>query len=121
MAKNILIIDDDPSIRSFYKEFLEEEGFKVYEAENAITGLKLYKELQPDIILLDINMPDKSGLDILKEIKKKDESTPIFLLTAHEDYKRNFSSLYADEYFVKGKNPEIILNRIKKYANKRIK
>ncbi|MGA1847578.1 response regulator, partial [Deferribacter abyssi] len=95
MSKKILIIDDDPSIRSFYKEFLREEGFEVSEAGNAITGLKLYKELKPDIILLDINMPDKSGLDILKEIKKKDENIPVFLLTAHEDYKRSFSSLYA--------------------------
>ncbi|BAI79597.1 conserved hypothetical protein [Deferribacter desulfuricans SSM1] len=113
--KKILIIDDDPYIRNFYKEFLEENGFVVIEAENGLEGMKIFREESPNLILLDINMPEKSGLDILKEIKKKNEKIPVFLLTAHEDYKRNFSSLYADEYFVKNKNPEIILKRINKY------
>ncbi|MGA1862444.1 response regulator [Deferribacter thermophilus] len=113
--KKILIIDDDPNIRSFYREFLEENGFTVIEAENGFEGVKIFREESPNLILLDINMPEKSGLDILKEIKKRNDKVPIFLLTAHEDYKRDFSALYADEYFVKNKNPEIILKRINKY------
>lgn len=110
----ILLIDDDLSIREFYKEYLEEKGFEVYLAPDGFQGLSLYKEKMPDLVLLDISMPQKSGLEVLKEIRQINDSVPVFMLTAYEEYKRNFSALYADEYFVKTKRPSLILERIEK-------
>lgn len=114
MKGKILLIDDDLSIREFYKEYLEEKGFEVYLASDGFQGLSLYKEKMPDLVLLDISMPQKSGLEVLKEIKQINESVPVFMLTAYEEHKRNFAALYADEYFVKTKRPDFILERIEK-------
>lgn len=114
MKGKILLIDDDLSIREFYKEYLEEKGFEVYLAPDGFQGLSLYKEKMPDLVLLDISMPQKSGLEVLKEIRQINDSVPVFMLTAYEEHKRNFSALYADEYFVKTKRPSLILERIEK-------
>ncbi|UOD35785.1 response regulator [Deferribacteraceae bacterium V6Fe1] len=119
MKNKVLIIDDDFSIREFYKTFFAENGFDVITAEDGIVGLKYFKEQRPDIILLDISMPEKNGLDVLREIREIDEDIPVFLLTAYEEHKRNFASLYADEYFVKTKKPSLILERVEKAIEKR--
>jgi len=119
MKNKILIIDDDFSIREFYKTFFMENGFDVITAEDGIVGLEYFKEQRPDIILLDISMPEKNGLDVLREIREIDEEIPVFLLTAYEEHKRNFASLYADEYFVKTKKPSLILERAEKAIEKR--
>jgi DNA-binding response OmpR family regulator len=119
MKNKVLIIDDDFSIREFYKTFFVENGFDVITAEDGIVGLEYFKEQKPDIILLDISMPEKNGLDVLREIREIDEDIPVFLLTAYEEHKRNFASLYADEYFVKTKKPSLILERVEKAIEKR--
>jgi len=119
MKNKILIIDDDFSIREFYKTFFMENGFDVITAEDGIVGLEYFKDKKPDIILLDISMPEKNGLDVLREIREIDEEIPVFLLTAYEEHKRNFASLYADEYFVKTKKPSLILERAEKAIEKR--
>lgn len=119
MKNKILIIDDDFSIREFYKTFFMENGFDVITAEDGIVGLEYFKDKKPDIILLDISMPEKNGLDVLREIREIDENIPVFLLTAYEEHKRNFASLYADEYFVKTKKPSLILERVEKAIEKR--
>ncbi|MBC7197389.1 MAG: response regulator [Deferribacterales bacterium] len=119
MKNKVLIIDDDFSIREFYKTFFVENGFDVITAEDGIVGLEYFKEQKPDIILLDISMPEKNGLDVLREIREIDENIPVFLLTAYEEHKRNFASLYADEYFVKTKKPSLILERVEKAIEKR--
>lgn len=120
MKNKILIIDDDFSIREFYKTFFSENGFDIITAEDGIKGIEYFKKQRPDIVLLDISMPEKNGLDVLREIKEIDEEVPVFLLTAYEEYKRNFASLYAEEYFVKTKKkPSFILERAVKAIEKR--
>lgn len=118
MKRKILLIDDDLSVREFYGEYLEEKGFDVYLASDGLKGLELYKEKRPDLVLLDISMPEKSGLEVLKEIRQINGSVPVFMLTAYEEHKRNFASLYADEYFVKTKRPSLIVERIEKALSK---
>jgi DNA-binding response OmpR family regulator len=113
--KKVLVVDDEFSIREYYKEFLNDNGYEVILASNGEEGLKAFKSDKPDLVLLDISMPDINGMDILKEMKKTNETIPVFLLTAYEQYKRNFASLYAEEYLVKNKRPEFILKKIKEY------
>jgi len=112
MAKKILIIDDEENIRSHYTELLTEQGFEVSSAEDGTSGLAAFKDEDFDLILLDVNMPDKSGLEVLKEIKAVNDNQVVFLLTAFDEYKRNFASLYAEEYFTKDKKIDILLRRI---------
>ena len=112
MAKKILIIDDEQHIRDHYQGLLAEKGFEVDTAEDGTSGLEKYRAGEFDLVLLDVNMPDKSGLEVLKEIKTIKDSQVVFLLTAYEEYKRNFASLYAEEYFTKDKKIEILLRRI---------
>lgn len=115
MGKTILIIDDEKHIRDHYQQLLTEKGFSVDTAENGESGLEKYKAGEYDLVLLDVNMPDKSGLEVLKEIKMINDSQVVFLLTAYDEYKRNFASLYAEEYFTKDKKIEILLRRINEH------
>ena len=111
--KKILVVDDDPGIREYYFDLLTANGYEVVSAPDGESGLKIIESENVDLVLLDVNMPGKSGMDILKEIKTTREKLPVFLLTAHESYKRNFLSLYAEEFIPKAKRPEILLKRIK--------
>ncbi|MGE4497931.1 MAG: response regulator [Deferribacterales bacterium] len=115
MTKKILLVDDDKGIIQYYSELLENSGYEVQVAMDGEQALAALSAGLPDLVLLDVNMPGKSGLDILKEVKEANEKLPVFLLTAYEQYKRNFSSLYADEYLTKTKKPEVILKKINDY------
>lgn len=66
----IVAIDDTPSILTFLRVSLEDEGAEFFGASNAMDGLKLCKEKSPDLVILDLGLPDVDGLDILPEIKK---------------------------------------------------
>lgn len=116
--KKILVVDDEFSIREYYKEFLKDNGYDVIVASGGKEGLEMFKTETPDLVLLDISMPDTNGMDVLKGMKRLNEEIPVFLLTAYEQYKRNFASLYAEEYLVKNKKPEFILKKIKEFINK---
>jgi len=115
--KKILIIDDEEHIREHYTDLLSEKGFDVSSAEDGTTGLKAYENGEFDLVLLDVNMPDKSGLEVLKEIKAIKDNQVVFLLTAFDEYKRNFASLYAEEYFTKDKKIDILLRRIAEHLS----
>ena len=65
----ILAIDDTPSIRAFLRVSLEDEGVNFYEAATAQEGLTLCKKIHPDLVILDLGLPDQDGLDILPKIK----------------------------------------------------
>lgn len=112
MKNRVLVVDDEQGVREFYKNFLLDNGFEVLTAANARDGLKIARDNNLDIVLMDIDMPGLSGLDALKELRKIDDNIPVFLLTAYERYKRNFVSLYADEYIVKDKKPDFVLRKI---------
>ena len=64
--KKILIVDDEAGIVQEIKEFLEEEGYEAYVADTAKAGIKLVEELQPDVVLIDVKLPDASGTEVLR-------------------------------------------------------
>ena len=78
---HILVVDDDDGIRSLVKKYLNENNFLISTAENAEDAKKKIELIKFDLIILDIMMPGKSGLEFIQENKKKLE-TPIILLTA---------------------------------------
>lgn len=81
--KKVLIIDDAAFMRLAIKTMLEKNGFSVVgEAENGITGVKKYQELKPDLVTMDITMPDMTGLEALTEILKYDPNAKVVMLSA---------------------------------------
>ena len=82
MAK-VLIVDDAAFMRISIKNMLTKNGYEVIgEAENGLIGVDLYNELQPDIVTMDITMPEMSGLDALKEIMKTDPKAKVVMVSA---------------------------------------
>ena len=69
LTENILVIDDEIQIRRLLKISLENSGFKVFEAEDAKSGLQEVVNARPSLILLDLGLPDEDGLDLLKNIR----------------------------------------------------
>ena len=79
----LLYVEDEDFIRENAVLFLEDNFQTIYEADNAFTGLELYEEKKPDIIITDISMPKMSGLQMCERIRKKDANIPIIITTAH--------------------------------------
>ncbi len=79
--KRILLVDDDLKNSMLLKRFIELEGYDVTYAPNGKTGYELYKEIHPDLILLDINMPEMNGFEVAQTICETDRRVLIFFLT----------------------------------------
>jgi len=81
---HLLIIDDDEKIRLLLKKFLENNGFRVSDAENTKEAKKIMESLIFDLLVVDIMMPGQNGLDFLKEIRQTNQ-IPVLMLTAMSD------------------------------------
>jgi len=83
MAHNVLIVDDAAFMRMMLKEILTKGGYNVVgEAENGIIAVAKYKELRPDIVTMDITMPEMDGISAVKEIKKVDPNAKVIMCSA---------------------------------------
>lgn len=112
---HILIVDDDPEIRKLLARYLGEQGFRVSVAADKSECGKLTADNLPDLIVLDVMLPDGSGLEICRELSSRRSSVPIILLTAlKEDVDRIIGlELGADDYLGKPFNPRELVARIK--------
>ena len=119
---HILIVDDDDGIRSLVKKYLNENKFLVTTAESSEDALKKIKIIKFDLIVLDIMMPGKSGLEFIKENKQNLE-TPIILLTAKGEAIDRVEGLEigADDYLPKPFEPKELILRIHNILNKTFK
>jgi len=113
--KKILIIEDDPGIRSGLEDDFRFEGYEVESAENGTDGLKMGIENAPDLIVLDIMLPGISGLEVCKELRKKNVTVPIIMLTAKsQDIDIVVGlELGADDYVTKPFSPHELRARVK--------
>jgi CheY-like chemotaxis protein len=111
--ESVLIIDDDPVTRRLFSAWLTEEGYSIAEASNADEGLKQAGTLIPDIVILDILMPDKDGWYVLKELKSnaKTRNIPVVITSFGEEREMAFS-LGAIDYFNKPINKKRFQQRI---------
>lgn len=110
----ILIADDDPVVHESLGLYLDAENFNRISAYDGEEALKLFREKQADLIILDLMMPKKSGTDVCREIRK-DSNVPIIMLTAKgEEIDRILGlELGADDYIVKPFSPREVIARIK--------
>ena len=81
----VLVVDDDAWLRSVVAEFLKDEGYAVIEAADAATGLRLAEQVQPDVILLDLALPMRAGLEVLHRLKEcqPTREIPIIIVSAY--------------------------------------
>ena len=119
---HILVVDDDDGIRNLVKDYLKQNNYLVTTAENAEDAADKIKIIKFDIIILDIMMPGKSGLEFTLEHKKKID-TPIILLTAKGEASHRVEGLEtgADDYLPKPFEPKELILRINNILNKTIK
>ena len=119
---HILVVDDDDGIRSLVKKYLNENYFLVTTADNAEDASNKVEIIKFDLIILDVMMPGKSGLDFLKEHKIRLD-TPIILLTAKGEASERVEGLEigADDYLPKPFEPKELILRIKNILNKTLK
>ena len=116
---HILVVDDDDGIRSLVKKYLNENNYLVTTASSAEDASEKIKIIKFDMIILDIMMPGKSGLEFIKENKKKLQ-TPIILLTAKGEAEERIKGLEigADDYLPKPFEPKELILRIQNIINK---
>jgi DNA-binding NtrC family response regulator len=81
-AQRVLVVDDDPEIRKLLVELLRSAGFEALQAANGAEGLARFQQDSPSAVLLDVNMPGMDGMQVLREARRLDPSTPIILVTA---------------------------------------
>ncbi|HVU38282.1 MAG TPA: response regulator transcription factor [Opitutales bacterium] len=112
--RQILVVEDDANIRRGIVDILESEGYEVTQAPNGADGLKLFKQEKFDLVLLDLMMPEMSGYDVCREIRKRDAQTPVLILTAksQEIDKVVGLELGADDYITKPFGVRELLARV---------
>ncbi len=112
----ILIVDDDLHIQRLYKEELGEEGYEIFVAGTGKEALELFKKENPDIVTLDILMPDIDGISLLRRMKEQKPKIPIIMSTAY-DYRDDFAVWASEAYIVKSAD----LTELKKTIKRLIK
>lgn len=112
--QTILIIEDDPDITRVVRYELEEAGYRVLASADGVTGLTTARESNPDLVVLDLGLPDLDGAEIARRIRKTSD-IPIIILTAMDAVDRKVSLLDAgaDDYMTKPFHPEELLARVR--------
>ena len=109
----VLIVDDEEMIRNVLREYIEFEGNEAYEAADGIQAVKMCKENDYDIILMDVMMPSLDGFSAVKEIRKFKDSPVIMLSARGEEYDKLFGfEVGADDYVTKPFSPKEVMARI---------
>ncbi len=116
VQKQIVIIEDDAVLRRGLKRIFTGENYEVFDFENGKNAFEQINRSKPDLILCDYKLPDTSGLEILKCVRKTDRNTPFFLMTGYykEEISNTATAAGADEVFEK----PLDLNMLKDFCRK---
>lgn len=113
--KKILVVEDEPDLILMLKERLKSEGYKVEAAFNGLEGIEKAKKIKPDLILVDVMMPELDGYSMTQRLKEDDLTTgiPIIVITIKETMKELFQKLGVNNFFTKPFDTEQLLEAIK--------
>lgn len=117
MAKNILICDDAAFMRMMIKDILTKNGYTVAgEAENGAKAVEKYTELKPDLVLMDITMPEMDGIQALKKIRELDPKAPVIMCSAMGQQAMVIESIQsgAKDFIVKPFQADRVLEAVRK-------
>jgi len=114
--KKILIIDDEQDLLDLFKALLEQQGYQVFCAASGVEGILLNEQKKPDLIILDLHMPEMDGIETLRNIRKTDENVIVVILTGYAcpDTIRDAVDLNVSEYLSKPFGNSELLNVIGK-------
>jgi len=109
----ILVVDDDKRIQLLYQAELEEEGYEVFIAGSGTEALEKFESIEPDLVTLDILMPDIDGIQVLRKMKERKPQLPVIMSTAY-DYRDDFAVWASEAYLVKSSDLAELKNTIRK-------
>ena len=117
----VLVVDDELDIREGLDTLLSLEGYSVDLAPNGAEGVRKIESHAYDLVLLDLMMPDRSGMDVLRDVRERDRETPIFMITAYGSVEAAVEALKlgANDYFSKPWDNEKLLIEIDRMISKR--
>lgn len=112
--QTILIIEDEKELVKVLRMYLEKAGYNVLSAYRGDTGLSIWSHKHPDLVVLDLNLPGMDGIDVAREIRRKD-NTPIIMLTARIEETDQLIGLElgADDYITKPYSPRVVVARVR--------
>ena len=116
--KRILIVEDEDALCLLYKEELAQEGYEVTTAGNAEEALAALKREPFDLIVTDIRMPGRDGVELITEIMGLRKDIPIIINTAYQSYKQDFMTWAADAYVVKSSSLVELKSKIKEILDR---
>jgi DNA-binding response OmpR family regulator len=114
----ILVVDDEKNILKLYKAELEDDGYQVVLANSGKEAIELFRSENPDLVTLDIMMPDMDGIQVLRQLKQEKPQVPVIMLTAY-DYRDDFSVWVSDAYVVKSSDLVTLKSTIKQILEKK--
>jgi DNA-binding response OmpR family regulator len=116
-TRRVLVADDDKMVRLIGRMLLEKHGFTVLEAENGSVTMAIVRRERPDLLLLDLQMPDMDGFRVIEMIRSDAtlSATPVLVLTAETSHEveTRVLEMGADDYLVKPFEPEVLLSRVR--------
>jgi len=113
-VKRVLVVDDEPKITQLVRDYLERGGFAVTTASDGTSALALARSERPDLVILDLGLPDKDGLDVTRALRR-DSSIPLIVLTARAEESDRLVGLElgADDYVTKPFSPKELVARVR--------
>lgn len=115
MANTILVVDDEERLRSLLRAYLAQEGYHVLAAGDGREALHIARQEKPDLIVLDVMMPEMDGLEFLKQYRARDGNAPVIMLTAHVEETDMVLGLElgSDDYVTKPFSPRVLVARVR--------
>lgn len=117
MKKRILLVDDEHGIQLLYRGEFEDEGYEVDSAYNGEEALQKFRDNPPDLVILDINMPDMNGIEVLRQMKEMNDGLPVILCSAYPEFKQDFGTWASEAYIVKSANIDELKATVKKHLS----
>jgi two-component system chemotaxis response regulator CheY len=116
MSKTVLVVDDAAFMRMMIRDILAREGYVIHEAVNGRDAVEKYAEIQPDVVTMDITMPEMSGLEALRLIREQDPAARVLVVSAMGQQKMIVEALEygAMDFLVKPFQPTKVLETVKK-------
>jgi CheY-like chemotaxis protein len=111
--KTILVVDDDENQRFLCQEVLTDEGYNVLVAKDGKEALRKVEQKRPDLVILDIVMPEMDGMEAMTRILRKHRKIPVILNTSYSSYREDFMTWAADAYVVKSSDFMELKKKIK--------
>jgi CheY-like chemotaxis protein len=112
--QKVLIVDDEENLRELYKSELSAEGYNVMVASTGKEAVEILNKTRPDVIVMDIRMPEMDGIEALGKVIARHKNIPVIINTAYPSYKEDFRAWAADEYVVKSSDLTSLKDALKR-------